>query len=297
MANFEKEEDRYRTEWEKNHPGQTFNIDDPEHEEWREENAPEGLDENLILSTQQTILSERRLFQQFEQKESEALRAPIERIAAEQGSTASTAILKLGGGDTFEAVRDADPALAYALRPIADATRQKVEAASKLFTPGSPIRPDPNDPIHATVLHLANEYERQILAMPEERRAFNGLPYVPWSQYSRMTPAKRQGVWTIRANPGVMEAALVNEGLAEAQAVLTDHSNWKAKRAAPAPATPTPPPTPTPAPTPAPTPEPAPARYYFRPPAGGTGGPIGQPSVPTPAEPGPRRPAKSFFHE
>ena len=290
---FEKRLSDYQTEWEKAHPGQEFDPDADEHDEWHEENGLD-IDEGMLTLAETNVLRERALREDLSNQQAEHLRGPIETVAAEARTVGERALLSAVGAETFEQLREKDPALAYLAKPVVEAAAQDMESAAQILTPGSPIRPDASNASHQRVLRLASAYEQQVMQLPPEQRLDRlGRPYVPAAQYERMSPKDRQKAWSFRYAPAEMQAMLVREHTIVLNGYVKEHNDWQAKRnAPPAPATGTPPPAPAPAPRPGPPPQPA-VPAYIRPPSGGGGGGVVNPAPGTDA--GPRRASRSFF--
>lgn len=280
---------QYQKTWEQEHPGEQFDADDSAHDAWQEANTPEDLEDGIIATAELSVLNRRDTEARLESDRREAMRGPIENLAEQSRAIAAQNLMSIAAGGkqvgSFEELRAENPEVAYLVKPIVETASQHAAAVAELLTPGTPIKPDPNNPIHAAVMKAVDHYEHAIMAIPAEQRLDGyGRPYVEASRYDRMSPLEQQRCWTFRRAPDEVHALLIRDAQIQIQTGVKEHEAWKASRQKPAE------PAPAPAkPAPAPLPPPANVPTYIRPPAGGTG--------PATTVVQPRVVARSFFDD
>lgn len=289
-----EKEAAYRKAWEQANPGKEFDPEDSAHDEWQENNAPEGLDDSLILASEQAVLTERRMEQRLAAERAEAMRAPIQAVAGEAASSGEKHIIALAdpAAASVTDLREKDPALAYLVQPVARAAGAASAAVVELLTPGSPVTPDASNPVHALVMDRVRFYDAEIQKLPKEQRLDGaGRQYVAAHEYERLSPIEKQRHWTFRYAPAEMQALILRDYGIELNGAIQEHKTWVSKKTPPPPAAPPAPPAPKPSSVLHADPPPP---SYIRPPSGGTG-PVAGPNTGSP--PVPRGPANSFFSD
>lgn len=209
----------YATEWEKDHPGQKFEKDSPEHEDFFKQNDVDWSDLDFqkaiarLVSDDAGKGAKAEIDQQLaELKRAETLREKQGEIVSEQNVAAlqywqqlgdsTSDVVKPDGTLNMEKVnelKEADPE-AWAAQ-VAAAQDLDVEVAEiyKLFTGLTKNEPDKN-PIHYNINQFAATKERE-LASKTIQEKFNaaGQVFVPASQFYRMTKVEQAQHWTYSA--------------------------------------------------------------------------------------------------
>lgn len=224
----------YAAKWESEHPGETFDDEAPEHEEFHEKHHvdwdDEDFDREKIRMEAEPIAEERlkpleQELQQLRQKES--LRENTERIV--QNCNAAARDFWTDNGEGFADIVDEKgntnvEKLKALIKSDPVGTEMRIQAAKyaevqaaevyKLYhrltdnlcnetpknTEESAIR-DATIQMHREINQLVWNSEQEMLKQPIETRTNQqGQTFAPASQYWRMTVAERQRHWTYSAD-------------------------------------------------------------------------------------------------
>lgn len=263
---FEKSLGEYRKRWETAHPGEAFDLEADEHSGWRDRNEPD-IDAEALIRAEARVEgrweASKIAAQDREARDREAAAAQAQQIA--QGAPAK--LLAQLGAEDLEKLRAKDPALALAAREAMAGVVGATRAVHELCRPGAVA--SPTNMTHQWVLGTVDYYEASLASLPPDQTIRDGRTFVRQQEYDRMPPEKRDGVWTLRNEPDMVEHLVHAQFRTLVQNRAEDIRSFMAPPPPPAAAgAPAPPPAPAVPPAP-PAPVTSPATSPMAPPAAG----------------------------
>lgn len=262
---FEKSLGEYRKRWETAHPGEDFDFDADEHNSWRDRNEPD-VDAELLIRAEARVEARWESAQLMAQERAARDREAVAQQAQQIAQEAPGKLLAQLGAEDLEKLRAKDPALALAAREAFPGVVGATKVVHELCRPG--VKDNPSNPTHQFVLGTVAYYEASLASLPADQTIRDGRTFVRQQDYDRLPPERRDGVWTLRNEPGMVEhlvhaqfRTLVENRAADIRAFMQP----AAPAAAPG-TPPTPPATPSPAP---PAPVAAPTTSPMAPPVAG----------------------------
>lgn len=214
----------YRIQWEKDHPGGTFDEEDAEHQEffekndvfefWDEDAYTEALADMRAEKIVTTKLEEgnRDLNAQLNELQLEKkLRESQPLIGKEQFSAGREFWATLGeefenvltedgkvNREMLDNMKQADP-IGYAHR-AAQATDLNMEVEAIYSLMNGLVKADPKNAVHNTVREFVRDLEVALMAKPaNERKNTEGKVFVPGYKYYEMSEEERGRHWTLSA--------------------------------------------------------------------------------------------------
>lgn len=215
LAKYAKAEDDRRTTWEAEHPGEEFDPESSEHDEFYKrikpdydqrdfEQAKESLIEQRVASkAEERVRQEMR--REFDQRERAGqVRPEIEReMVGLMGE-----MLKEADPDNAELAKDwasiqsldeKNPLLADVMVQVHNETKPVLEATVRLFRGIDKV--DEQNPVHQRVFAMIGEAEQQVSRLPlKDRYDDHGRLFATQEQYSKMSQAERQKHWYVGEN-------------------------------------------------------------------------------------------------
>lgn len=259
---YEKSWKGYKQEWIAKHPGEKFDPEDEAHDSFRDAYEPD-IDDRDLVRAEARLEARREAEEAIRAQRAELARERIQDTARRAEQEAATLLTDV----PIDKLEAEDPAKADAIEEALPAAKRLVRLAHEMFTPGSPIGWDQNNPDHRTMMALVGNAEDLLASQPADQTTLDGRRFVTAGEWNKLSERERQRAWTPAQEPRVVEVFLGNhlKATVEARAgkLRERYTKRAAKFAGPTPPAPTPALAPTPAPVPAPTPTPTP-------PAGGT---------------------------
>lgn len=201
----------YKQEWQKENSNQTFDPQDPEHEEWTQANIPEfdgrDFDDARIDTKAKRLVrdSERKYMSELESVRSEVAEANM-KTELEQGTNGSIAevvnsvdagYLKLIQEKGGEALEEADPIAHHVINETLASGETMLYELEKLAHPSKKFRINPNREAHKELIDFAVGKEREIAALPRADRMHEGRQFATTEQWMKMPESKREGHWRL----------------------------------------------------------------------------------------------------
>jgi hypothetical protein len=233
---------KYADDWEKAHPGEPFDEDAEEHEDWFSKNAPDWEDDDFIEAVSD-IKSDEKLAKSEEKtnerltkfERAEAVRNAEPKIAAathkpaalfwkaqgdefaghtkEDGTVVAPLIKEDGTVDPvrWKELSEKDPVtFSYRLQ-AAQALDAEVREAYKVMN--GLVDYDGNNPVHVAISRFADQQEAELAAKPQDERLDSeGRDFLPATKYYKLAKDKRADYWTFSVDD---LAALRSAALAE----------------------------------------------------------------------------------
>ena len=211
--------EKYSQTWEADHPGQEFDEESPEHEDFFKKNDVDWSDldfqkaiARLESEDVSKITSQKTDGQLAELKRAETLRAKQGEIASEQ-NTAALAFWRELGDDYADVVnqdgtlnmakvsqlKESDAETLNLHITAAQALDLEVAEIYKLFNRLVDNDPQGN-PVHRNINQFADEKEQALASKPiQEKLNAEGQQFLPASQYYKLSKAERDQYWTFSA--------------------------------------------------------------------------------------------------
>lgn len=231
LAKYAKAEDDYRNKWEGDHPGEEFDPESDEHDDFYKKIKPD-YDQRDFESAKESLIEQRaaaraeeRLAKKYEEREQQREKASQIKPEIEREMVGLMGeMLKEADPDNAELAKDwasiqtideKNPLLADVMFHVHEDIKPVLEATIRLFR--SIDKADENNPVHQRVFALIGESEQQVLRLPvRDRYDEQGRLFATQADYQRMNPSDRQRHWYI----GEKELAAVIRGRAIGQTKL-----------------------------------------------------------------------------
>jgi hypothetical protein len=206
-------EEKYVKQWEDDHPGQTFDCDSNEHDEFYRRHqvsydraAFKRAEVELIadeVANKRLAESRQELDTIKRDREIEKLRPVMQQqnIALVQDVVATfdeTYRDKAATKDGFGQIEEQDPIVADAVMAASSEMFPIVATVVELFDSNGAVKVDTRNPRHMEVMGIADQLEQNIARQPlSSRIAANGQKFSTWSEYAKMDPAEQDKHWVI----------------------------------------------------------------------------------------------------
>lgn len=216
---------KYRAKWEKEHPDEEFNPKDEAHDDIYASIFPQP-DEEDYMDAAATVRARKLIEQDANRREEvqrrDKVKGDIETKSKAVITDGSKALMEeLLGVDAKDlaALDEEEPALAAVLEPVIEKYSALAEAAVALLTPGSPIKADARNPVHADLLNRMDRMDRAIAALPTEQKLWETdegiLKFATKDEWLEMTPKQRAHHWTLWNQPQHVTGLLISEDFVE----------------------------------------------------------------------------------
>lgn len=213
LNKYDREFSGYKKKWEKENPGQKFDIKDTDHDTFVEANAPVIDDEDLQQAklNVQTARAVAPLQEKLEKLEGERSRQTFEqqvqpKIAAATTSALGSAITAIDPelkGDPadpefLKKVETENPILAGAVTSASQEWLPIAHVAAQLYSPGGSKLYDEKNPVHQRLDQLVGRMESETASLPaSETVDGQGRSFATVGQYAKMGAAERKTHWVI----------------------------------------------------------------------------------------------------
>lgn len=208
LARHQKEELEYALAWEKEHPGESFQHSDEEHEEWYEKHRPkidrEDLDEaRTQVTVRKTLEREvepkrRELEQRLERQ---TITPFIEQSARSLAGDIVKSVAPSLDGVTEEHLNklsQEDPIAYEVVHAVNNTLAQVVYEGGMVWHALDSYNPE--NQAHVAAKNLLNRFEKQLSALEPEEKQRNGKPWVPLAEYVHLDDDQRKRVITTEYN-------------------------------------------------------------------------------------------------
>ena len=210
----------YAKTWEKEHPGQEFDEESPEHESFFKENDVEWNDLDFtealadIISDRKLEKSASKLDERMDELDrKEKLREQQGKIVAEQNAAAVEYWQQLGDDvadmvkpdgtlnmEKVDSLKTNDPEGLSIRVTAAQALDVEVAEIYKLYA-GLAKNDPANNVIHRNINQFAASKEQELAGKPmQEKLNGEGQSFLPASQYYKLPVAERENHWTFNAS-------------------------------------------------------------------------------------------------
>lgn len=255
--------DGYKRRWQKANPGQEFDAEDAEHENFYAANQPQFNPKDLEVARirveankeveRRMSATERKYQERFEELESKAISGEVQREAAVHAGTATSVVVASMEDPAVKALLEKNPDDLKASDPVAyEVLDQSVAQLQEQVVELHNIirRPryfNQSNPVHNYVSNFVNQQEARIAALPVQNQIHEGRMFATREQMSQVPPAQRNRYWTLQEDDIVHmlasdTAARVNRSIGaerkriEQMAVRYGYTRTGAAAAAPQPA-------------------------------------------------------------
>jgi len=218
--NFLKAQRKYEESWIKENPGEDFDPNAADHEEFFEKDPINKVDaEHMAEAIAEHRLKDER--KAFDAKlEAVATRAEVNPAAAREGARVASSVVsgilgKAGSGlvnsdgsinqERFEALQAEDPVRAPVLAHAAQAAQKLGTEVVKLFR--GAVKPDTErNPLHRQIVEFGKGVEERMLQLSPEQwegqdqRNRKHEDFVPSAKFHRMSKADQSKHWTFDEN-------------------------------------------------------------------------------------------------
>ena len=215
---FVKEEEDYIKQWKHDHPGEAWNGEDEQHNDFYERATPTYEDADLrraeinleLGETKKEIRREvleevsPKLKELDDLKRNETIRE-LQPVIAAVEKTAMGSILKAidPAYEKFTEpaelvkLRDEDPmGFDIAIQVAGDALPFVVEV-TRLWKSKGAVKAEENNPLHRYIHDYATKMMDLISALPAEEQMRDGKKFSTWNNFNKLTPAEQEKHWTI----------------------------------------------------------------------------------------------------
>lgn len=202
----------YETRWKAEHPGESFDKADAQHDaffetvavDWDDDDYTEAVAEAKAQARTrelQTELEQRERRAEMEPKARQVGAEAARNLMTELGGEAAAAAIKPDGTldeERFTALAESEPAKAEVLKRTATATATISTEIERLFTGAAHY--DPANPLHKDISNFALKAEQAMLQQPKEQQQQDGKSFVPAGKFHAMSAAERARHWTFTAS-------------------------------------------------------------------------------------------------
>lgn len=210
-SEFNQKEAGYMRKWEREHPGQSFDKEADEHEDFYAEHEPQVEDVDFRKALR--AVSKREAMDEIAPRIEEVNRkiriTEVEpRAKTIAGAVVQGVMAAVNPEFSDQKNVDADPVAKQILAQTQQLAHQYVGSIVRLFE-GAELYNEQN-PTHREIVEIAMHTEQQILLMPEDERLDqSGRPFVARQQFNAMTPDQQARHWSLGAD----ELASVVQGM------------------------------------------------------------------------------------
>lgn len=194
FSEFNQKESGYIRKWEREHPGQSFDKESDDHEDFYSEHEPEVSDADFRKALR--AVSKREAMEEINPKIDEMNRKMRASEIEPRARTLTGAVVK-GAMEGLDP--DKDPIAKQIHAHTQQVADQYVGTIVRLFEKAEAY--DDKNPVHKEILDIALSTEREILALPEESQLTDdGRTFVPRQEFLAMTEAQQKRHWSIGAD-------------------------------------------------------------------------------------------------
>ena len=213
----------YKSKWMAENPGQDFDQNDAEHEEWSGANIPKcddrDFDDARIEARAKGMLrdSEKRYMGELQSVRAEVAEANM-KGELDQGTNNSVAevvssidenYLKMIQESGGEALEQADPIAHHVLNEVLAESEKTLYELEKLAHPSRKFGLNMNNEVHKGLVQFALSKEKQIVALPSDQQLHEGKRFATTEQWMKMSESKREGHWHLE--PGHIKTMYVSD--------------------------------------------------------------------------------------
>jgi len=234
---FVKEEEDYIKQWKRDHPGEAWNGEDEQHNDFYQKATPTYEDADLrraeinleLGETKKEIRREvleevqPKLKELDDLKRNETMRelqpaiATVERAA--MGSILKAidpAYEKFTDPAELVKLKDEDPmGFDIAIQVASDAL-PFVSEVTRLWKSKGAVKAEENNPLHRYIHAYATKMMDLISALPPEEQLRDGKKFSTWNNFNKLTPAEQEKHWTIT------EQDLIERKMLDAQEIARE---------------------------------------------------------------------------
>lgn len=219
LSRYTAEENKYIAKWEAENEGETFDGDDPVHNDFYKKVRPD-FDEKDFEQAKESLIEERavkraeeRVEERIRQRESESenrrertakIKPEVETemfglIAEMVNETAPEHSELAKDWASIQKLDEENPLLADTIVEAHNQTKPLIEATMRLFR--NIDHYDEKNPLHQQIGQLVTEAETAVLKMPvKDRYDDHGRLFATQAEYSKMDRTEREGRWYIAEN-------------------------------------------------------------------------------------------------
>ena len=204
MAKFVKEEQAYADKWEKENPGQTFDSEAEDHQDWYESNQPkidkDDFEEARIAAKARKIIAS-EVEPKRQKLETEVEKGQLEPKLMAQAKAIGADILKSVApfegemtGEVIEKVKEDDP-IAFEVAANVDNFMAATVYNGGLLWNGMQDF-NPGDQSHVMARQVLTEMEGELGKLDQGDLVRNGKPWVPVGRYMHMSATDQARYYT-----------------------------------------------------------------------------------------------------
>jgi len=215
---FVKEEEDYIKQWKRDHPGEPWNGEADEHNEFYQKATPTYEDAdlrraeiNLELGETKTQIRKEvldevqpKLKELDDLKRNETLRELQPTIASAEKSAMGSilkaidpAYEKFTEPSELAKLKDEDPmGFDIAIQVASDAL-PFVSEVTRLWKSKGAVKAEENNPLHRYIHDYASKMMDLISALPPDEQLRDGKKFSTWNNFSKLSPAEQEKHWTI----------------------------------------------------------------------------------------------------
>lgn len=199
FVEFNKAESVHIRKWEKEHPGQAFDKDAPEHDDFYDDAKPDVSEADLRKALRSVAKREAReeMAPEMAEIKREIRLGKVEPRARELSDSVTTRVMSEIHADFADAKKLAEDPIAKAVSdqvtPVANAY---VGTLVRLFEGAEAF--DNQNPLHNEISALAIDTEAKLAALsPEDKADEAGRTFATKAEFSMMSPAERKRHWVL----------------------------------------------------------------------------------------------------
>lgn len=228
LAKYAKAEDEYTAKWEADHPGEEFDPESDEHNDFYKrirpeyeqrdfESAKESLIEQRAAARAEERLRQRQDEMEQRREKASKVQPEIDRemigLMGEMLAEADPDNAELAKDwASIQTLDEKNPLLADVMVAVHNETKPVIESTKRLFRGIDQY--DQNKPEHQRVAKLVSEAEQQVSRLPvRDRYDDQGRLFATQDEYVKMSPAEKQKHWYV----GEQELTALVRGQATAQ--------------------------------------------------------------------------------
>ena len=236
FKSFVAKEAKYKAAWEKKNPGETFNPEAEDHEEFYSENEPNFEQDDYIDARAELKASElyERKQKAFEEKQSKREReAQFEKVAKEAVSDVGDALATALKGDKtdLKALESEDPVQAKYIKEAQGDLETLVEELFKVFTPEKNSKPFDNDnKVHGVLYGQLQNYEDGLLQMEPQETMMGNKRFTTIERFAKMSPEQQSRHWSVFLEPKLVKDYLIQDfSKMVKEKISTDEQLWSSR--------------------------------------------------------------------
>ena len=250
---FLKAEQDYVAKWLKDNPGESFDGDSSDHEEFYDEATPKWIDgQEFRRSETEMIASDRAariIAKEREAQMQKEHKAIISKNANQAAVEGAREIMKAFDpkAKSIDEIRQRDPVSADTVIEVANETAALMATAEQLMDPRTRFRSNHENPMHAELLLRVKGYEDEMSGSSESMdwEMADGVTrkFATLDQWNSMTKKDREGHYTAWLHPEIVRPLLVRDGKNKLQEAVSmrkksfdeaaERMGWQRKEAVP----------------------------------------------------------------